>query len=406
MDRSLPAPVPQSDRNVMLPPLERCNALTVRCGLSLSRDQLDRLLQARSLALRDSGRVEFGGGILKDLILAFYDSPFLTQSNYEENLAGLQELFYYCKNESADSLTDDELITVMKDLFNGKANGSLDYLSSAMERKCRVSRGRACQSPADSTSFPVETARERFRSILFTLGLDEGSPSAAQEIGAPDLRERLQAGTRKIERKLAYSRRLWRRACLHRPQIENRSLSDTLRSIGAFYRRYDWHTFAHLIPCDIDYQLSQCVPDSRLGVDFINEYLSRLCIENDFLGRFDPRRAIPVLERSCPDYRGLLINLYEPVAAAALGLTLLDRDPSGLDLSQDGILRLTALFSSLTEEETLRLLNAAGERLCFLLGISRRGAAAYIRRTAEDLSPRIRSALPTGDLSGVFLPTS
>lgn len=124
------------------------------------------------------------------------------------------------------------------------------------------------------------------------------------------------------------------------PQIENRSLTDTLAGIGAFWRRYDRRFFAHEVPGDIDYQLCLPAPERLLGVDYLISWLSRLLAESRFLNCFDRRAVVRVLEGSCPDYRGLHINLFEPVAVNALGRTLLGLDPLDLALPSEGRARL------------------------------------------------------------------
>lgn len=121
--------------------LAACNAFTVKYGLMLSESQLLRLDEARREALRANGRVEFGGGVLKKLIYAFCDSPYVQQQSWEETLAELQETFYTFKNESDDRLSDDELIEFMKKTFDGVAQGSLEYLAgTALEELCRNAR--------------------------------------------------------------------------------------------------------------------------------------------------------------------------------------------------------------------------------------------------------------------------
>ena len=49
----------------------------------------------------------------------------------EETLAALQEMFYACQNDLRGRWTDDELIEYMAGTFNGRAHGSLDYLTGA-----------------------------------------------------------------------------------------------------------------------------------------------------------------------------------------------------------------------------------------------------------------------------------
>lgn len=66
------------------------------------------------------------------LIFAFCDSPFIYQDNYEEMLFGLQEVFYYFKGEMMEEISDDELITVMKEKFDTECQGSLEYLQETV----------------------------------------------------------------------------------------------------------------------------------------------------------------------------------------------------------------------------------------------------------------------------------
>ena len=112
--------------------LVQCNQITQKVGLLLSDTQIQALAEQRIQALAHTGRVEFGPGILQTLIYRFYDSPYLTQVNYEQTIVELQELFYTFKNETKDRLSDDELLGVMKAIFDGKAQGSVEYLSGVL----------------------------------------------------------------------------------------------------------------------------------------------------------------------------------------------------------------------------------------------------------------------------------
>jgi len=121
--------------------LQACNKISEKFGLYLSESQIQNLVEKRFKALRDTGRIEFGEGILKKLIYAFCDSPYVYRDEYEEMLLELQDIFYFFKNESEDRLLDDELIEFMKSTFNGIAQGSLDYLAgTSLEDLCRKER--------------------------------------------------------------------------------------------------------------------------------------------------------------------------------------------------------------------------------------------------------------------------
>jgi hypothetical protein len=121
--------------------LRECNSFTASYGLYLSDKQIQVLTERRIAALKDTGRIEFGQGILKKLVTAFCDSPYLTQQNYEDSIIELQDSFYYFKNESMDQIPDDDLIFYMKRHFDGRCQGSIDYLSSTtLEDLCRNTR--------------------------------------------------------------------------------------------------------------------------------------------------------------------------------------------------------------------------------------------------------------------------
>ncbi len=121
--------------------IRECNAYSSKFGLVLSETEITDLVTSRAEALRASGRIEFGGGILPKLIEAFCDSPYIEQENYADTLAELQEAFYYFKTEAMDRFSDDELIEYIVKVFNGRAQGSAEYLSgTSLEALARYAR--------------------------------------------------------------------------------------------------------------------------------------------------------------------------------------------------------------------------------------------------------------------------
>ena len=108
--------------------IKKTNDYTNQFGLCLSDDQIQGLMTCRRECLAEQQRVEFGQGILDKIIFAFCDSQYISQENYAETLARLQEIFYLYKNESMDELTDDELLLIMRNAFDDECQGSLEYL--------------------------------------------------------------------------------------------------------------------------------------------------------------------------------------------------------------------------------------------------------------------------------------
>lgn len=258
----------------------------------------------------------------------------------------------------------------------------------------------------ESGSVPSAVARELLASVLFCLdNVPEHTGTWEHILLTQEPEQALAAGLHRLNQDAAQGKQLWEYLCCHMPTVENRSMIDTLRSIGTFWQRYDIRFFAHQIPCDIDYQLSVPVPEQLQGVAYVNRFLAYLVVENDFLLHFTQEAMVPVLERHCPDYQGLLVNLFAPVAATALGLCLLDREPWDLRLCMEDCACLKRLFSGKTRAETENLLIQSAEKLSMYMGAAENTAArAYLSAYARTLSPRIRSAVGVQTFAGIFLP--
>lgn len=122
-----------------------CNQATLPYGLRLTEAQMRGLSERRGDALRATGRVEFGRGVLRDLVLGFCDSPFLMQDSYEETIAGLQDVFYRRKedSEAQEALADDDLIEALREAFDHEAAGSLEVLATVPIAALRAHAARA-----------------------------------------------------------------------------------------------------------------------------------------------------------------------------------------------------------------------------------------------------------------------
>jgi hypothetical protein len=112
--------------------LEACNREIGRHGLALSPADVQALVAGRVESLRLSDRVEFGGGVAKEIVLAFASSPYVSQSSFVPTVLELQELFYEFKNESLEQVPDEDLIAKMRALFDDPAGGDMGYLEEAL----------------------------------------------------------------------------------------------------------------------------------------------------------------------------------------------------------------------------------------------------------------------------------
>ena len=256
----------------------------------------------------------------------------------------------------------------------------------------------------ESSSVRVETAQELLQSILFCLNLYlKRSGNTRKLLVKGELEELFALGLKAVEEELETGRRLYNTTCLTAPKIENISYKDTLVGIGEFFKRYDYRYFAHQIPCDIDYQLCHPVDVKKQGIEYINEYLLHIKAENDFVCKFDNKLAEGLLGAYCSDFRGLLINIYEPLAVNAIGLALLRGDVRSLCITPTEAQRLNKLFEPLSVTPAKKALSDAAKRVCAELGLSDKVSEVYLSKTAQELFPRIEAALPQGNLGGIFL---
>ncbi len=255
----------------------------------------------------------------------------------------------------------------------------------------------------DSSSLPTPVVHDLFASICFVLGIDTMDEEAVViRFMDADIGEEFQKNLKILEHSIEIGNELWQQMLINMSGIENIALKDTLVSIGGFWERYDYQFFAHQIPCDIDYPLCHPISDSLLGIAYINEYLCSLNIEECFLRQFDTARCNRLLAHRYPDYRGLLINVYEPIASNALGLSLIGNDPFALTVSAEHCAEIACLLKPLTKAERSRALRDAAEVLSDSLGIPDFESRDYLRRFATDLLPRIEVALTNGNLGYLF----
>ena len=91
-------------------------------------EQINRLSDAVSRALRESDRIEIGAGIMPVLAAEFCTSVFITAENYATVLEELIFIFFQVKTAVCDRIADRELVRLLKDYYENKAYGSVEIM--------------------------------------------------------------------------------------------------------------------------------------------------------------------------------------------------------------------------------------------------------------------------------------
>lgn len=265
-----------------------------------------------------------------------------------------------------------------------------------------VTRRAALYTMGDSSSIREETARELMQSVSFTLKL---AGCDINMLAGGDAEQLFAAGLRELEELIERGKTLWRAAKAADAGLKNRSCAETLDSIGEGFAQYNYRYLAHIFPCSIDYQLAVPVSEELLGIEYINEYLRRIVAEGLLMKSFPKENIVRLLETYCGDYRAQIINMCEPIIANATALIMLSGDVGSLSVSQGGRKRLALLLEPLSAKEMAKELSEAARELCRMLKLNDGFTVEYAAKSAANLAPRIRAALPGGELAGVFLTT-
>lgn len=190
-----------------------------------------------------------------------------------------------------------------------------DHGRKAQENLARLfARNVRLYTCGDSSSVSRVEADGLLRSTLFAFGIDADGgldEHAVSVLAVDNIAEAYRVALGRLDERVAATMGLWHRVCAAMPPFQSIALWDTLDSIRHLPEVYDTRFAAHEIPCDIDYQLQEPVPDTYLGIDYVHEWLMRLYGEAVRLGRYDFEEACRMLEARCPDYRGLLVNLLD-----------------------------------------------------------------------------------------------
>ena len=249
----------------------------------------------------------------------------------------------------------------------------------------------------ESSSLPAEKAQDILTSILYVISLARKEPQ--DTISVSELFER---GLVCVQKKLFSCHMLQRRILKNLFNTPNVFYRSTIEGgINGFFKLYSPQFSAHEIHITADYPVCQGRPVME-GVEFIEEYLSRIDAENAFCNLFDPVLVHRLLLGLSPDYAQLPVNIFEPVLLSALGLIMAGRLPADLGLTPYDILLLEDTFEGKTKEQIESALCTALNRLKTYLDVPER-SIAYAAACLPALAANIANATEHNALDKVFL---
>lgn len=284
-------------------------------------------------------------------------------------------------------LTEEEVRRIQMEL--------LELLSKEVER----------YTNDESTSIPVEKAQELLQSITYSIGsyLKSLLDCSVQVklLQEEKLSTLFLQGMQTVEhRKASAQAQLTRltQGCL---RLDNIAYQDTiLTGLPKFFHDYNIEFAAHDTPADIDYPTFILLTD-LIGVEYMEEYLRRMCLENDFLSCFSTTVLNQLIRSFDQEASHMLINLFELTLINALGCKLLDKETKILDIDSQELVWLQEKLSKLSKEELRIVIDK-----CFLDIVSDFNLAVelveYVNPELSNLIDRLTHNLDTNTLSHFF----
>lgn len=255
----------------------------------------------------------------------------------------------------------------------------------------------------DSTSMTVEKAQDILESMLYTIGVVAENGAAKEEILNGSLSLLLDRGREILKGKQKSVKVEWKLLCRELPRIPNVYYLSTMENLGLFFDSYDIYFAAHHTSESIDYWPLCPIPETIKGISYIEEYIRRIQIENDFLNSFEREDVISLCEKYVPDYREALFNLCDPVLTNATGLSLIGEEVRGLNISAVKREDIYQMLIGRTENEICDMIKESVLSTCRQIGMVAENEMDYLVSASSGLGARIREALKHRDLSGIFL---
>ena len=259
----------------------------------------------------------------------------------------------------------------------------------------------------ETSSVMVEVAEKILKGIDYTLGIYLKSLKnidlMIKELKGFTLEEILKKGNDLIKEKVKVNKELLVYIQNNKINVDNYSYNDTIDyGIPLFFKEYDYFFTPHEAAGSIDYQL--CIDDmSYVGIEYIENYLNILQLENEFCHKFNIEEVKELLKGYDVNNNLLLINIFELVLTNAIGLMICDKGLSTLNINNKD---RDYIKEKLCNLQLCNLINELKKYVIILyneLYTRNVGAKEYIDKAILKIAPIIKNAIELDKLENVFI---
>lgn len=272
----------------------------------------------------------------------------------------------------------------------------------------------------ESTSVTIETAQRLLRSMDYCINsyykslenpgpyrLDEEYTTMSTAVVVTNLDDSLEvifeAGLEAVKRCVQRTKELFIKVQNSYAHVDNIAYRDTIKTgLGRFFPKYQPRFGAQLCDADIDYPLAVEV-EGLEGVEFMYEYLRRLHLENQWMGKFDSDRINLLLHGYHQEASEYLINIFEVMLQNVLGLSLLSQEIYGLNITLPQQEELYYLLSGKSLLQITLLLEEHANQVLRYLDLFREDMITYVKAKLKEISYRLFQNLNIHNLTHTFV---
>ena len=184
------------------------------------------------------------------------------------------------------------------------------------------------------------------------------------------------------------------------PKQEAETYLDTIiKGIKGFFKIYEPNYNAKDKKITADYPLYDSLIGKLEGIEFIEEYLKSLKIENEYLSKYDTFKINELLYNYREDYTSLIENIFKIVLRQNIGQILAGEEVDTPNISHDGVSKIFLELNNMTKNE---IYDKIKEAIC-RLEIKSKEAKEYIEKGLEELQFDIYNSYKLNNLDKVFI---
>ncbi|MCC5468657.1 DUF6179 domain-containing protein [Pelosinus baikalensis] len=259
----------------------------------------------------------------------------------------------------------------------------------------------------DSSSIRVEAAQSIMTSNLYTIGLWLKSyPSADDAVKAlkeTKIAELYANGRKRIDMMIKTAKIFHSKVLQTMIDNENYFYNATVvDGIKDFFKIYNPDFQAQEIHITADYPLCNPIKD-LVGIEFIQKYLESIYYENMLCRNFLPEDIHHLLCGYDEAYRDLLLNIYEPVLATAVGCVMAGEDVRRLSMTEIALSYLSNLLRDKSSDEINTIFLKALNELKSIFPLTSTLQERYIKISLWTIASKVSNTVELQTLDKLFL---